>query len=437
VTITKKTLLAAIIAMGFSQFARAQGVPAAEYWGKFDAKNDPAIVGKKVAENLLTRPMMWDRPQGTDYREACTAYGSLRYLNDIHDKDLLGKVVDRYNILLTPRGKSLITTPNHVDMTVFGIVPLEIYLLTASDAEKKVALEAVKKLPPATPAPANAAPAAGRGAGRAGGGAGADMLAEAKTQWDTMKLSHQDQETQWLTIGKHHADSQWAAPRADGLTDQTRMWVDYMFMITGVECQAYRATGDKVYLDRAAKEMVEYLKELQQPNGLFFHASDSPFYWGRGDGWFAVGMAELLSDLPADHPERAKIMEGYKKMMAGLLKFQAPDGMWRQLIDHPEAWEETTGTGMFTFAMARGVRQGWLDEPTYKEPARKAWVALSTHITADGQVTDVCVGTNKAAQSVRNPTPESMLNYYLTRDKLVGDYHGQAAYIWAAWAMVK
>ena len=44
-------------------------------------------------------------------------------------------------------------------------------------------------------------------------------------------------------------------------------------------------------------------------------------------------------------------MAGYKLMMAALLKYQAPDGMWRQLIDRDEAWEESSSSGMFTFAL--------------------------------------------------------------------------------------
>ena len=124
-------------------------------------------------------------------------------------------------------------------------------------------------------------------------------------------------------------------------------------------------------------------------------------------------------------------------MMAGLLKYQSKDGMWRQLIDidDPANWDETSGGGMFVFAMAMGVRHGWLDEATYKEPTKKSWLALSTHLNSDGKVRDVCVGTNKASQTVRSGPGPQMLQYYLTRPKAVGDFHGQAAFIWAAWAM--
>jgi rhamnogalacturonyl hydrolase YesR len=49
------------------------------------------------------------------------------------------------------------------------------------------------------------------------------------------------------------------------------MWIDDMFMITAYR-RAYRATNDKKYIERAAREMVVYLDSLQKPNGLFYHA---------------------------------------------------------------------------------------------------------------------------------------------------------------------
>jgi unsaturated rhamnogalacturonyl hydrolase len=48
--------------------------------------------------------------------------------------------------------------------------------------------------------------------------------------------------------------------------------------------------------------MSAYLDKLQQTNGLFYHAPDAPFYWSRGNGWVAAGMAELLRSLPENHP---------------------------------------------------------------------------------------------------------------------------------------
>ena len=82
-------------------------------------------------------------------------------------------------------------------------------------------------------------------------------------------------------------------------------------------------------------------------------------------------------------------------MMKALLTYQGADGMWRQLIDHVEAWPESSSTGMFTFAMISGVKNGWLDEDTYGPAARKAWIALIGYIDQNANVTSICIGTGK------------------------------------------
>jgi len=198
-------------------------------------------------------------------------------------------------------------------------------------------------------------------------------------------------------------------------------------MLTILQLEAYRATGDRKYLDRDALEMVSYLDKLQQPNGLFFHAPDVKFFWGRGDGWVAAGMAEMLRDLPADHPQRARIMKGYKLMMAALLKYQGKDGMWRQLIDRDEAWPESSSSAMFAFAFITGVKNGWLDAATYGPAARKAWIGATGYIDQNNNVTSVCAGTGK----------KDDLEYYFERPRRTGDFHGQAAILWAASALLR
>jgi len=77
-------------------------------------------------------------------------------------------------------------------------------------------------------------------------------------------------------------------------------------------------------------------------------------------------------------------MDGYRKMMAGLRRYQAPSGLWRQLIDNDQSWVETSGTGMFTYAMIIGVQHGWLDAKEYGDCARKGWIGLCGYVDADG-----------------------------------------------------
>jgi unsaturated rhamnogalacturonyl hydrolase len=141
----------------------------------------------------------------------------------------------------------------------------------------------------------------------------------------------------------------------------------------------------------------------------------------------AAGMTELLREMPESHPLRPRILAGYRKMMVTLLQHQSPQGMWRQLIDRPESWPETSGTGMFSFAFITGVRRGWLDAATYGPAARKGWLALVASIDAEGGVRDVCVGTPAGND----------LQYYLDRPRTTGDLHGQAPVLWCAAALLR
>lgn len=120
-------------------------------------------------------------------------------------------------------------------------------------------------------------------------------------------------------------------------------------------------------------------------------------------------------------------MTGYQNMMATLLKHQDENGMWRQLIDQPESWPETSCTGMFTFAMVTGVKQGWIDAKTYAPSARKAWLGLIKYINEDADISEVCEGTNKLND----------YQYYLNRKRNVGDLHGQAPLLWSASAFLR
>jgi rhamnogalacturonyl hydrolase YesR len=332
------------------------------------AGSSPQEIGKRVAERYIAQDYLNLRrkpPTPTIiYPEVCTWYGALTFAHLTNDSDLTSRLVQRFDPLFGEKA-SLVPPPNHVDNSVFGAVPFEIYIET--------------------------------------------------------------KQPKYLELGKSIADKQWADPPPDGLTSQTRFWIDDMFMITAVQVQAFRATGDRKYLDRAALEMVTYLDKLQQPNGLFYHAPDVPFFWGRGDGWVAAGMAEILRSLPANHPQRARILKGYRTMMQSLLRYQDKDGMWRQLIDHPESWPETSSTGMFTFAMITGVKNGWLDRKTYAPAARKAWLALITYLEPNGDIRNVCEGTNK----------KNDLQYYLDRARNTGDLHGEAPILWSASAFLR
>ena len=113
-----------------------------------------------------------------------------------------------------------------------------------------------------------------------------------------LEIYLENNDSRCKTLGLARADEQWANPTSDGITSDARYWSDDMYMITGLQVFAYRATQDTKYLDRMATTMLAYITALQQSDGLFWHTKQSKAYWGRANGWFASGMATLLLVLP-------------------------------------------------------------------------------------------------------------------------------------------
>lgn len=228
-------------------------------------------------------------------------------------------------------------------------------------------------------------------------------------------------------LPKKLADDEYKSSGPDGLATYTRFWVDDMYMVGSLQVQAYKSLKDTVYLNRAARQLVIYCDKLQRTNGLFYHRDDAPFYWGRGNGWAAAAMAEVLPFLPKESKYFKPLMTAYLKMMGTLIEYQGEDGMWRQLLDDPQSFAETSCTGMFLYAMATGLEKGWLPFAKYDVPLQNGWNALAGYVNEKGKVREVCVGTN--AKNSRK--------HYLSRPRNTGNFHGQAAVLWAATAMIR
>lgn len=365
-----KSNLLTLILFASATLVTLAGKPGADYFSHWSPGTSPTEVGKRIAENVLPRKFRFEiMPEkaslGVIYPEVIAWYGALTVAKLSNDTDLSRRLIEKFEPFLSEPGSSRINRKAHVDFRVFGAVPLEIY------AENK--------------------------------------------------------DERCKTLGLSLADAQWETTTPDGITSEARYWIDDMYMIPLVQAQAFRVTGDIKYLDRAALTMSAYLEKMQEPNGLFYHGTNAHFFWGRGNGWMAAGSAELLRSLPENHPQRKRILAGYRKMMAGLLATQADDGMWRQLIDQPASWPESSGTAMFAFAMVTGVKNGWLDEKTYGPAARKAWLALVGLLDENANLREVCIGTDKGFSE----------EFYMNRPRTAGDLHGQSPMLWTASALLR
>lgn len=383
-----KLILAAAILMLAAGTASARTVRS---FSDFPEGTEPEVIGRRITEQFLSadpfsyapagfsdsKPHGWRRD--LTYAIVSLWTNCLEFSHNAGYAYLEKTLTDNFEPYYSKKKRN---GDNHVDHSIFGALPLEIFLLTG---DRKA-----------------------------------------------------------LDYGLYYADHQWSEPDpkhpggtgnktyeeqleflARGYTPQTRLWIDDMYMINFLQTQAFRATGEQVYLDRSAKEMVLYLDSLQNDNGMFYHSATAHFDWGRGNGWMAAGMAIVLKYLPEAHKDYKRIMKGYRAMMKTLLKNQRESGLWGQLVTDQESWDETSGSAMFTYAFVEGVRNGWLPMK-YGRAARKAWIALCGKLDSHANIADVCIGTNEFNDR----------NYYLERARINGDPHGQAAMMWIANALL-
>jgi len=156
------------------------------------------------------------------YAEVGTWYGAFEVARLTRDADLQRQLIAKYDRFRTSAGMAHVSNERHVDFSIFGVVPLEIFRLTG--------------------------------------------------------------DTTLRAVGLAFADRQWADTSPSGLSREARYWADDLFMLPILQLQAYRATNDRKYLDRTARFVAAYLDSLQRPNGLFYHGLDTPFFWADAGG---------------------------------------------------------------------------------------------------------------------------------------------------------
>jgi rhamnogalacturonyl hydrolase YesR len=180
-----------------------------------------------------------------------------------------------------------------------------------------------------------------------------------------------------------------------------------MFMAGAMLGRAYQITGETRYLDL----LVSFITggDIQQESGLFWHCRSAHFYWGRGNGFAAMGLTETLTYLPENYPGRDTVAAMYRKLLDGLVKIQNPSGMLSQVLDVPGSYQELTATCMLGYSLARGLRRGWLG-PSYQAPLDRAWRGVSQRVDDEGNIVDGCISTGVQAT----------VNEYLDRQAIFG-----------------
>lgn len=211
------------------------------------------------------------------------------------------------------------------------------------------------------------------------------------------------------------------------------VWVDDLYQGIPALAQIGKLTGERKYYDEATRQVSLFSQRLfDKAKGICTHGwvegmePHPPFFWARANGWAVMAVAAVLDVLPEDHPQRNAVLELFRAYCYGLTTLQSASGFWHQLLDRNDSFLETSATAMFTYVLAHGIGEGWLDVQAYGPPALLGWNAVSTKVNDKGQVEGTSAGTSMAFDAA----------FYYQRPVGTGP-HGYGSVLLAGAAMYK
>ena len=194
-------------------------------------------------------------------------------------------------------------------------------------------------------------------------------------------------------------------------------WCDALYMAPAIFTRLYTLTGDKKYLKFAHKEYLDCYEHLYDKDehlffrdGKYLNAKDEKggkVFWSRGNGWVLGGLAEVLKYLPEEDKKYRPFYEQLlQEMSEKIASLQREDGYWRTNLLNADIYPmpETSGTGLFTYAIMYGINQGILPADKYLPIVRKGWDAMVKAVNTEGKVGWTQMVAQKPGKVVKKDT---------------------------------
>ncbi len=233
-----------------------------------------------------------------------------------------------------------------------------------------------------------------------------------------------------------------------------QMWLDGIYMASPFYAEYASLFGDGAGFDDITAQIALIEKHIRDPKtGLLYHGWDesrqqrwaspetgcSPQFWGRGMGWFAMAVADVLDYFPPGHAGRKILTDILNRTAQAVLRVQdSQSGLWYQVLDRADApgnYLESSASSMFAYAFAKGVRKNLLPRE-YLEPACKAFRGLvDRQVTQDSDGGWSLNGICSVAGLGGDPYRDGTYGYYTGEKVTTNDPKGVGAFILAALEM--
>jgi unsaturated rhamnogalacturonyl hydrolase len=231
------------------------------------------------------------------------------------------------------------------------------------------------------------------------------------------------------------------------------MWLDGLYMLEPFYAEYGKITGQDYWSDIIMQFQLMEKGALDAKTGLLYHAYDherkqpwankstgqSPNFWGRSMGWYMMALVDVLDYMPQNHPKRSILVNQLAKLSAALLKIQdEKTGLWYQVPNFPGRkgnYFEASCANMFVYAMAKGIRKGYLPQ-NYSAKVSKAYDSiLKNFITKDAQGFIHIEKTVSVGGLGGQPYRDGSYEYYLSEPLKTDDLKGAGPFIMASLEM--
>ncbi|KAK8195007.1 Six-hairpin glycosidase-like protein [Phyllosticta capitalensis] len=191
--------------------------------------------------------------------------------------------------------------------------------------------------------------------------------------------------------------------------NKDQLWDDTLMMTVMPLAKIGLVLNRPEYVEEAKRQFMVHMQFLfDRDSGLFFHGwqfnnggvsghNFAKARWARGNSWVTIVIPDFIEllDLPPSDPLRQYLLDILKAQCVALASVQESNGLWRTLLDVPEAegsYVESSATAGFAYGILKAARKRYIPKE-FETVGVLAVQAVLSKISEDGELLDTSFGT--------------------------------------------
>ncbi len=228
-----------------------------------------------------------------------------------------------------------------------------------------------------------------------------------------------------------------------------QVWLDGLYMCQPFYMEYETRFNGRKNCEDIYSQFANITKHMRDSEtGLYYHAYDSSRemfwcdkvtglsqnFWLRALGWYSMALLDTMDkDNHKEQEALHQMKDAFKSLIDAMLKYQDPSGMWYQVVNlggMEKNYLETSGSAIFSYAILKGVRLGYLPE-AYAEHGKKAFEGIcKTYLhMEEGNMSlgGICLVAGLGGKDRRDGT----FQYYMSEPVVKDDAKGVGPFLLA------